>query len=239
MLTYPTISAIIIALNEELLIEQIIAELRKQNYGGTVEIILADGGSTDRTVELAQAQAIKVVVAPRRGKSCQMNVAAKVAKGDILFFVHADMQFADTVFSVIADTIDSGFSGGGFANEFDTANEKIKRLGTWMNFRFFDRREQSDKGVFYGDNGIFVLKNVFEDLNGFKEIPIMEDFDFSQRLSKYYRTFKIRQPKIIVSARRHIKAGFFKTRLQWVLIRKLFKWGVSPFILAKWYKDIR
>ena len=108
-----------------------------------------------------------------------------------------------------------------------------------MNFRFFDKREQSDKGVFYGDNGIFVLKSVFEKLNGFKEIPIMEDYDFSKRLHKNHPTFKLKTPKIVVSARRHIKAGFLKTRLQWVFIRKLYNWGVSPFILAKWYKDIR
>ena len=239
MLDLPKISAIIVALNEELMIEKIVSELKKQKYPGEAEIILADGGSSDDTIELAKAQNVRVVISSKKGKAYQMNAAAKKAKGDILFFVHADMQFPDSMFSSIVETIESGYSGGGFANEFDSDNNKIKRLGTLMNFRFVDRREQSDKGIFYGDNGLFVLKNIFEKLNGFKEIPIMEDYDFSKRLNQYYDTFKISNPKIVVSARRHIKAGFFKTRLQWVLIRKFFHWGVSPFALAKWYKDIR
>ncbi len=239
MSTLLKISAIIVALNEELLICQIISELKKQKYPGETEIILADGGSSDRTIEIAKTQNIQVVIASQKGKACQINTASKKAQGDILFFVHADMQFPDSIFSSILKTIESGYSGGGFANEFDVYNDKIKRLGTFMNFRFVDKREQSDKGIFYGDNGIFVLTSVFEKLNGFKEIPIMEDYDFSKRLNQYYRTSKIRNPKILVSARRHIKAGFFKTRIQWILIRKLFKWGVSPLVLARWYKDVR
>ncbi len=233
------ISAIIVAYNEALLIEQIIAELHQQEFAGETEIILADGGSTDSTTALAATRNIQAITTSKKGKAAQMNAGAKVASGDILFFVHADMKFPKNTFTAIAEAINNGFCGGGFSNEFDTDNEKIKRLGDWMNFRIFDKREQSDKGIFYGDNGIFVLKDVFNNLKGFKEIPIMEDYDFSLRLSQHYRTFKIKHPKILVSARRHIKAGFFKTRLQWVLIRKLFKWGVSPFTLAKWYKDVR
>ena len=235
----PKLSAIIVAVNEEGLIEQIIEELRKQNYSGEVEIILADGGSTDKTVQMAQAQGVQIVVASQKGKSLQMNEAANIATGEVLFFVHADMQFPDTVFSSVARVIRLGYQGGGFANEFDEHNTKIKRLGNWINVRLFDKREQSDKGVFYGDNGIFVAKDVFDQLGGFKEIPIMEDYDFSKRLSKNHNTYKISDPQIVVSARRHIQAGFLKTRLQWVLIRKLYKLGVSPSWLLKWYKDIR
>ena len=108
-----------------------------------------------------------------------------------------------------------------------------------MNFRFFDRREQSDKGIFYGDNGIFVKKSVFLELGGFKEIPIMEDYDFSLRMSKKYKVVKIKNPLITLSVRRHLKAGFFKTRFQWIVIRELFKLGIPATWLSKWYKDIR
>jgi rSAM/selenodomain-associated transferase 2 len=232
------ISVIIITYNEELLIQSIIDELNKQQFKSSFEIILADGGSTDDTLSIAHRNELEVVHC-RKGKANQMNDAAKVAKGDILFFVHVDMKFSDKVLSIIQVQIDAGYDGGGFSNEFDEHNEKIKKLGTWMNFRFFDKREQSDKGVFYGDNGIFVKTEVFKKLHGFKEIPIMEDYDFSVRLKNDFKINKIKDPKIIVSARRHVKAGFLKTRFQWVMIRKLYKWGVSPEKLAKWYEDIR
>ncbi|MFT5385755.1 MAG: rSAM/selenodomain-associated transferase 2 [Saprospiraceae bacterium] len=232
------ISVIIVAYNEEALIRSIIGELRKQQFSPEYEIILADGGSTDATALLAEKEAIQVTIC-RKGKACQMNDAAKIAKGDVLFFVHADMQLPENTLSLIQQHIGDGFDAGGFANVFDTHNDWIKQLGTWMNFRFFDNQEQSDKGFFYGDNGIFVKKAVFERLGGFKEIPIMEDYDFSLRLRQKFKTIKIKEPRIILSARRHIKAGFLKTRLQWIMIRKLYKWGIAPEKLARWYSDIR
>jgi len=231
------ISAIIVTFNEELFIHSIIDELEKQ-LQVEFEILLADGGSTDRTIDFAHQRGIEIISC-RKGKSCQMNDAAKKAKGDILFFVHADMKFPKHTLSEIQQHIENGFDGGGFANVFDEHNDKIKRIGNLLNFRFFDKREQSDKGIFYGDNGIFVRKKAFDALGGFKEIPIMEDYEFSKRLSKQFNTVKISDPFITVSARRHAKAGFWKTRLQWVLIRVLFKWGISPRLLVRWYGDVR
>jgi len=231
------ISVIIVAYNEENWIHSIINELKKQLHVN-FEILLADGGSVDQTVSLALQNDVQIVSC-RKGKSCQMNDASKKAKGDILFFVHADMKFPDDLLSAIKMHIDKGFDGGGFANVFDEHNEKIKRIGNWMNFRFFDKREQSDKGIFYGDNGIFVKKKVFEALGGFKEIPIMEDYDFSKRLSHKFKLIKIYDPKIIVSARRQVKAGFWKTRLQWILVRLLFKMKIPPNYLTYLYKDVR
>ena len=231
------ISAIIVAYNEGLLIESIIHELKKQQFDGAYEIILADGGSSDNSIEIAMKHKIKTLNC-RKGKAKQINDAAKAAKGDILFFVHADMKISDQTFTIIQKKVKEGYSGGGFSNEFDEHNGKIKKLGTLMNFRFFDKREQSDKGIFYGDNGIFVKNIVFEELNGFKEIAIMEDYDFSERLRSKYKVVKVKEPKIIVSARRHIEIGFLKTRFQWIMIRKLYKWGIAPEKLARWYREV-
>lgn len=232
------ISAIIVAFNEEDWINSIIDELEKQTLSN-FEIILADGGSTDQTFLLAKQRGTKIFACPK-GKALQMNEAAKKANGEILFFVHADMQFPENTLSIIYEcVVKNNIDGGGFANVFDKHNNKIKRLGTWLNFRFFDNREQSDKGIFYRDNGIFVKKRVFETLGGLKKIPIMEDYDFSLRMNSQFQTQKIYKPCITVSARRHEKSDFLKTRLQWIFIRKLYKWGLSPFKLANWYKDVR
>lgn len=233
------LSVIIVAINEEAYMRQIIQEIRKQDFQHGIEIILADGGSTDRTLEIARQEEIRICPSPRKGKAHQMNAAAGIARGQLLFFVHADMTFGLSTLRAIRQQIQDGYDAGGFANVFDQYNDKIKGLGRWFNFRLFDKREQSDKGIFYGDNGIFVKKSVFEALSGFREIPIMEDYDFSYRLNQSYKTIKIHEPPITVSARRHIKAGFLKTRFQWVMIKKLYRLGVSPALLAKWYRDVR
>lgn len=233
------ISIIILAYNEAACIQAVISELKNQHFLGEYEIILADGGSIDATVALARRQGVRIVNA-RKGKALQMNDAVKIANGAVLFFVHADMEFPKNTLETIQKNIDAGFDAGGFANVFKNHNDKIKSLGNWVNFRFLDRREQSDKGLFYGDNGIFVRTTVFNALGGFKEVPIMEDYDFSVRLKEMgYTTVKIKEISIVVSERRHVKAGFFKTRFQWVMIRKLYNWGVSPELLAKWYGDVR
>lgn len=231
------ISIIIPVYNEESCIEKTIQRLYNISCTCKKEILVADGGSTDKTVAIASK--LSKIIQSDKGKAKQMNTAAIQAKGDILFFVHADMTIPDGALSAIEKTVSDGFDGGGFANVFDEYNEKIKRLGVLMNLRFFDKREQSDRGVFYGDNGIFVKKSVFIKLNGFKETPIMEDYDFSLRMKKKFKVKQIKEPKLILSARRHLKAGFFKTRLQWIFIRKFYQWGISPYWLSKLYQDIR
>ncbi|MBI1938959.1 MAG: TIGR04283 family arsenosugar biosynthesis glycosyltransferase [Ignavibacteriales bacterium] len=231
------ISIIIPTYNEESVIERTLQNLNELECISESEIIVVDGGSSDQTVKKT-SKYVKSI-SSIKGKAIQLNTGARTANGDILFFVHADMQLPADVLKVVDTKINrDGFDGGGFLNEFSTHNKKIKTLGRILNFRIINK-EQSDRKIFYGDNGIFVKKSVFEKLGGFKEIPIMEDYDFSIRLKKEFNVVKIDEPKIIVDSRRHINSGFIKTRLQWILIRKLYKLGVSPFLLSKLYKDIR
>ncbi len=231
------ISAIIVAYNEEECIEQIIDELQNQDYEN-FEIILADGGSSDNTLSIASKKNI-IINKCRKGRARQMNDASKVAKGDIFFFVHADMKLQPNTLNTIQKAVSNGIDGGGFSNKFDEHNDKIKQIGSILNFRLFDKREQSDKGIFYGDNGIFVKKEVFEKLNGFKEIPIMEDYEFSLRMHKISTVKKIYDPMIVVSSRRHIKAGFWKTRIQWILIRVLYRLKIPPSFLKYLYPEVK
>lgn len=231
------ISIIVPTFNEKSVIEKTLQLLKIIEYRSECEIVVVDGGSSDQTVSIAQKYV--TVLNAGKGKAVQLNVGAKNANGEILFFVHADMTLPKDILNVIETAIYvDGYDGGGFANEFSSHNKKIKQLGRVLNFRI-KNREQSDSNIFYGDNGIFVKKSVFEMLGGFKEIPIMEDYDFSIRLKKKFKVVKIDVPKIIVDARRHINAGFIKTRLKWIVIRRLYKLGVSPFLLAKLYKDVR
>lgn len=231
------ISIIIPAYNEESVIEKTLKNILELACISDSEIIVVDGGSSDQTVSIAKKYAVTIISA--KGKAIQLNEGAKRAIGKILFFVHADMTLPNNVLKAIDEKVNiEGYDGGGFANEFSTYNKKIKVLGRILNFRIINK-EQSDKKIFYGDNGIFVKKSTFNELGGFKEIPIMEDYDFSLRLKEKFNPVKINYPKIIVDARRHLNNGFIKTRFQWIVIRRLYKLGVSPFLLARWYKDVR
>ncbi len=133
---------------------------------------------------------------------------------------------------------EDGYDGGAFSNVFSSHNKKIKRLGRVLNFRIFNY-SNPDRNIFFGVNGIFVKKDVFNALGGFKEILIMEDYDFSIRMRSKFKVRVIQEPKLILDARRHVKDGFIKTRLKWILIKKLYQLGVSPNKLALWYRDTR
>lgn len=230
------ISIIVPTYNEAAQIErtlQHLITLKEQPF----EIIVTDGGSTDRTIAIASNYAR--VISSGKGKGLQLNTAAIQATGEILFFVHADMHVPPGALSAIEEHIYAiGYDGGGFLNVFSEHNEKIKQLGRIINFRI-KKGEQPEQCIFYGDNGIFVRKNVFERLHGFKEIPIMEDYDLSIRMRSKYKVGVIKEPKLILSPRRQLKDGFIRTHLKWFFIKKLYLLGMSPQKLAEWYKDTR
>jgi glycosyltransferase involved in cell wall biosynthesis len=125
------ISIIIPTVNEENYIQKTLHQLSELKVETDFEIIVSDGFSGDKTVELASSCA--KVIRAEKGKSKQLNAGAKLASGDILFFVHADMYVPSGALKKIEQAIcESGFDGGGFLNVFDRHNQKIKRLGRIM-----------------------------------------------------------------------------------------------------------
>jgi len=230
------ISIIIPAYNEEAFIEHTLIQLADLRKEAAFEIIVSDGGSIDKTVAIASSYA--TIVHSPKGKAKQLNLAAKKAQGNILFFVHADIKVPAGALTAISKHIEEGCDSGGFSNIFLTHNSKIKSIGRIFHLRITNK-SQAERKIFYGDNGIFVKKEVFEKVGGFKEIPIMEDYDFSKRMLASYKVCLIKEPKLIVDARRHLKDGFIKTRMKWMLIKWLYLLGVSPQKLDNWYKDIR
>jgi rSAM/selenodomain-associated transferase 2 len=232
------ISIIIPTLNEESALENTLRGILQLHSEALLEIIVADGGSDDRTVSIASRYAM--VVCSAKGKAIQLNTGALAARGDILFFVHADLWLPEGTIRRVDEWINElGYDGGGFSNVFSSHNQRIKLLGRMFHLEFRNREDDVRNTLFFGDNGIFVRKTVFDLLGGFKLLPIMEDFDFSKRLSDRFRVARILEPKLVASPRRQLKAGFVKTHLQWLLIKRLFLWGVPAPILAKWYADVR
>ena len=223
------LSIIIPTLNEA---ENIASLLQSfPEYPG-MEVIVVDGGSRDHTLELARrGGAITTVSSPGRGN--QLNRGAALARGKTLFFLHADCRITREGISGIMETMKTGkYQGGAFYLSLDRKGKTLDWIvwGANLRSRFLK--------IAYGDQGIFVDARRFQALGGFKEIPLMEDDDFFRRLLKSGEVIFI-EKGLTASSRRWEKEGvLYATLRNWTLYA-LYRLGVSPFILNKWYPRIR
>ena len=223
------ISIILPVLNEEKTIENTLLKLN--SLKGDKEIIVVDGGSADDTVRIASQYA--KVINSRKGRAFQMNAGAKASRGDILWFVHSDSVVSENSLESIEEAIREGYVGGGFSIYFYDLDTRFMRfVSITSNWR------AKYLGLFFGDQGIFVKRNVFEELGGYKEIELMEDWDFSRRLVKIGK-LKLLDTKIGTSARRFKEGGQLRTLLLMHKIKLLYVLGVSPSKLNKMYREAR
>ena len=222
------ISVIIPTHNEETALEALLRQLSAQGRG--CEVLVADGASTDATVALAQRYARVVVSEPNRG--VQLNRAACQARGDVLLFLHADVRLPEGALAAVERVLaDPQVVGGNFSLEF-TGNG----FPSWLFTRVNQGRRRF--GIFYGDSGIFVRRAVFEQLGGFREWPLLEDYEFARRLVKAGQTVCLPQ-RLVVSSRRWQTGGLWRTMAAWVFIQAFFFLGVPPKWLARWYPPVR
>ena len=228
------ISIIVHNCNEEQKIEQLLDTLHQLAHTCGKEIIISVEGSSDNTIEAINNRA-RIIINGKTRKSFKLNKAAQAAWGDILLFVHTDMHLPPNILLVIEEVIyQEKFDGGGFTNKLEQNNNgKIKQIGSIRNTKFFDKKNPSDKGIFYCDNAIFIKKSAFQQLEGFKEIPFMEDYDFSKRASQQFNLKKITNPVIKISIQKRTQIGFLMTQFLWLVTHFFYKLGIFPSILAK------
>ena len=219
------ISVIIPTLNEE---GNLTVALRQLADRPDVELIVVDGGSTDRTVEIAQ-KSTPYVFRTQAGRAQQMNLGARHATGDILLFLHADTFLLPGALDEIQRHI---IGDGAVGGAFDLHIDSRRRLCTFI-ARVTSRRSRWLR-LPYGDQGIFVWRQVFEALGGFPEMPIMEDISFMRRLRRAGRLTFI-SSGLVTSGRRWSVHGIVRTMLVnwWVTI--LFFLRVSPSQLRRIY----
>ena len=168
---------------------------------------------------------------PNRGE--QMNRGAQAALGDVLIFQHADSELtAAHLFSIDAVMQNPDIIGGAFYRKFDARHPRLRFLD-WM-ARFRSRHG----GMLFGDQSIFVRREVFQSLGGFAAIPLMEDVEFSRRLRAFGQIVII-DPPVQTSARRHLRGGAWRTTIQNGAFLLLYKVGVSPKRLHRWYYQDR
>jgi rSAM/selenodomain-associated transferase 2 len=227
MASTPPISIIVPVYNEEVAIGRLLNNLDAQ---GAAEVVVVDGGSTDRTVEIASQRAR--LVRSEMGRAAQMNTGAAAASGEILLFLHADVLLGESALDQLRRAMqDAMIAGGNFDIRYegtDWAATTFTHINRW-------RRRW---GIFYGDSGIFCRRAVFDKLGGYRLWPIMEDYDFARRLSKAGRLAFLECP-IQVSDRRWRNSGLLRTLWSWFLIQGLYSLGVPPRNLARLYRHVR
>jgi rSAM/selenodomain-associated transferase 2 len=219
---------IVPALDEE---PRIASVLRRARDGGADEIIVVDGGSRDRTIEVARPLADQVVSA-HRGRAVQMNFGAALAGGDGLLFLHADTLLPPAFATAIANAIRDGAVGGRFDVDLDPPTPLLRLVGALMNHR------SRLSGIATGDQAIFVRRDVFQRLEGYSPIPLMEDIEFSRRLKRVGRLACLRQ-RVSTSSRRWQSTGPLRTILLMWTLRLLYFCGVPAERLRRAYTDRR
>jgi rSAM/selenodomain-associated transferase 2 len=222
------IEVIIPTLNEAAHLETLLSDLSAREED--VRITVVDGGSTDGTWEIASRFPVRRLRAPR-GRASQMNAGASGATGEILLFLHADTLPPPDAFHRVAEVLaDPGVAGGSFRLAFD-------RSDPWLVvYAFFSRINHP---LFtYGDQALFVRREAFARLGGFREIPIMEDVEIQRRLRRAGRFVKLPEP-VVTSARRFVEMGPIRQQLLNVGLVALYHLGVAPARLKRLYADAR
>ena len=219
------VSIIVPTLNEELVLENTLTHIQQLSPH---ELIVSDGGSNDYTYRIADRFSHRVITGSA-GRALQMNAGANEATGDLLLFLHADSRIEPESYRKMLEYMKNPkWIGGAFTLCIESGKWSLKLIALLANIRskYF--------GVAYGDQGFFVRKEVFNDMNGFSPIPICEDLDFYYRLRKKGSVILLKE-KAHTSPRRWINEGIFFTTARNFFIAVLFGLGFPPHILTKWY----
>lgn len=222
--TMHSISILIPTLNEE------------KSIGGLIEfllslppaqIVICDGGSQDATLSICARYPVQIVKsAPGRGR--QLNCGAKLATGDILFFLHADSRLQERCLQDIKQAIAAGKQWGCCTLAFDKNTPLYKTIAFMSNLRV---RWTSSC---YGDQGIYCAREAFQARGGFPDWTLLEDLEFSRKMRSVSRAYMV-PGRITTKARRFEKNGPWRTICKMQMIKILFLLGRSPEKLAKWY----
>ncbi len=218
------ISVVVPTLNEAETIERCV---QSAQHAGAEQIIIADGGSIDATVDAAQRAGATDLVHSDPGRGIQMNQGAALATNEMILFLHADNRLSGECLNQICDH--PGLVWGAFRQRIDAPHNSYRGL------EFGNAMRVSVRGMPFGDQAIFVRREVFEQQGRFAELPLMEDVDFSRRMRKLAKPALLDGP-VIISARRWQENGIVRQTFRNWMIQVAYKCGVSTDRLAEFYR---
>lgn len=191
------------------------------------ELVVVDGGDDERTGEaFREAGARVLTLAGARGS--RLAQAAASARGDVLFFLHADSRPPDDALALISRSLAEGADAGAFSLAYEDANRRLRWIAWWANRR-------SRLGMPFGDQGIFCRRSTYERTGGFSDLPICDDLDLVRRLRKS-GAFVVLPEKTVTSPRRYREVGTLRQVLRTWRVLAGYYAGVSPQTLTRWYE---
>ncbi len=217
-------TVIIPTLNEAELIRTSIQRIH--DLDESVQIIIADGESSDETVQLSQKAKVEVVFS-KRGRGTQCNAGAAKASGDVLLFLHADTLLPENVFELLTNSFsDRNVKIGTFRLAFDSSNAMLRFYSSFTKFDSMFTR--------FGDQCIVIRKSFFDEIGGFPDWPLFEDVHLLRLARRQTKVISF-PSQVITSARRFMRRGIIWTQLLNGFLLLLYLIGVSPILLAHWY----
>lgn len=251
------VSVVVPAYNEEQVLPHTLDALFRQD--GTYEVILVDGGSGDRTRAIAesfgfingavhgdpsplvplssgdgsvQIDVSRRVLTAAKGRASQMNVGAKAALGEWLLFLHADTVLPIGAIRRLNEMqSDQAIQAGGFMHQFSGSDWRLKLIS------FLDNLRCRCSRIIYGDQALFVRRELFEQIGGFPNQPFLEDVAFCEQLIKMTRPVLL-SPPVVTDARKFVKMGIWQSFVRVLLIILHVEFGL-PFLPREFFQDIR
>lgn len=203
------ISIIIPTFNEADQIARTISKTHAASGEHKIEIIVADGGSTDETISIAKKSGAIAVFSERKGRAAQMNKGASVARGEILYFLHADSIPPQNFTNHISQAYKSKAISGCFKLQFDYKHWFLKANCWFTRFNV--------NAVRFGDQSLFITKEIFHKCGRYREdLLMMEDQEIIHRVKKYGK-FKVMDAAVTTSARKYLANGIY--RMQGIFFR--------------------
>ena len=193
---------------------------------GDCEIIFVDCGSSDDTVKKISdwigedtSSPCFLLLAPKKGRANQMNYGASLAQCGILWFLHADSIPPEDALNQIRKIINNGHSFGCFRIRFDSKHPLMLYNTLMSNFRAKVRK------IAFGDQGIFISKEIFEEIGGYSSIPLMEDYELSAKMKCAGYSLKVAKGSIKTSQGRYLANGRLRTMLRMQILQHRFRRG--------------